>query len=340
MQIDTGIQALFFKTEGGDKVRCGLCPHGCVIAPDSAGRCNVRVNRKGILYSTVWGRPGAISVDPIEKKPLYHFLPGSDTFSIGTAGCNLDCAFCQNHELVCSLPGQMPFISMEPDKLVARARSNNCRSIAFTYNEPTVFAEYMMAVAETAARSELKCIAVTNGYISRNVIRDVYRNIHAANVDLKSFEPSFYREYCKGRLEDVMRAIVEMAELGIHLELTTLIIPDLNDRPEVMRAQAAWIRDSIGMDTPLHLTAFFPTHRMTKLRPTSVQTLEDLAQVASEEGLRHVYVGNTKSRFNNTKCHKCGRVLIEREGLHATAISLTPRGDCPSCGTELAAVLF
>ena len=340
MKFNDARQALFFTSEGGNKVRCGLCPHNCMIAPGCAGRCNVRVNRDGILYSTVWGHPGGINIDPIEKKPLYHFLPGSDAFSIGTAGCNLDCAFCQNHDLVSTLPGNMPFIPLTPETVVSRARANNCKTIAFTYNEPTVFAEYMMEIAQEASTTEQKCVTVTNGFISRRVMRDVYRNIQGANVDLKSFEPSFYKEYCKGRLEDVMLAIIELAELGVHLELTTLIIPDLNDRVDLMHAQAAWIRDSLGMDTPLHLSAFFPSHRLLKIRPTSVDTLETLAEAARDEGLRYVYVGNAKSRFNNTVCRKCGKTLIERQGLTVTATSLTRQGTCPACGTELPAVLF
>jgi pyruvate formate lyase activating enzyme len=198
----------------------------------------------------------------------------------------------------------------------------------------------MMSVAEVASRTEIRCVAVTNGFVTRTVIRDVFRNIQAVNVELKSFEPSFYREYCKGRLEDVMRAIVELAELGLHIELSTLVIPDINDRPDVMRAQAAWIRDSIGMDTPLHLQAFVPTHRMTMIRPTALETLETLARVASDEGLRYVYVEDPASKFHHTRCRKCGRVLIERDGDTATSISLSPEGVCPTCGSEVPAVLY
>jgi pyruvate formate lyase activating enzyme len=280
-----------------------------------------------------------MDVDPVEKKPLYHFLPGSDVFSIGTAGCNLDCNFCQNHALTHSSPDDLPQRVLDPEHIVAAAKANECRSIAFTYNEPTVFAEYMMDVADAAVAAGVHTIAVTNGFITRAAVRDVYRKINAANVDIKSFDGSFYREYCKGSLTAVLNAIVAMADINMHIEITTMVIPGINDTEKLITNEALWIRDNLGMDTPLHLTAFHPAHKLTGSPRTPVSLLEDLAVIARAEGLRYVYVGNAESESNHTWCPKCKRRLVERRGLEMVSMDLTADGTCPGCGAEIPIIL-
>lgn len=335
MNIDGAGQAAFFTSEANGNVRCHLCPHGCVIARGSAGKCNVRMNQDGVLYLTVWGRPAALQIHAIESMPLYHFLPGTETFCIGTAGCTMDCAFCNTSEIVSLLPNDLPFIPLDPEAVVTRARDNGCATISFAFNEPVACAEYMMAVSREAARTELKCVAFTNAFISRPVIRDVFRDIHAANVGIKAFEVTMYRDFCKGRLDDVLRSTLELAELGLHLELTMAVIPGLNDSTRAMQAMAAWIRDSLGMDTPLHLVPFQPSHRLTTIRKPDTQSIDKLAAAARNEGLRHVYGGTPDSAFCDTKCHKCGRVMIHRNGSTFMSIDVPASRKCPDCGTPL-----
>lgn len=327
--------ALFFNQAENNRVHCGLCPHGCVIPEGQVGKCLVRRNSGGVLFTTIWGRPGAMTIDPIEKMPLFHFHPQTDTFAIGTAGCNLDCSFCHVHELAHSMPTDLEQIEMTPEKIVYAAQANKCRSISFTFNEPTVCAEYMMNVSETAARGDLKSVAVTNGFITRSAIREVFRHVGAVSVELKGFDPTFYREQCHGTLTDVLHSIVEMAELGIHVEITTPIIPGMNDSARSIRTEASWIRDSLGMDTPLHLTAFTPAYRLAHVQKTPVALIENLAQVAMGENLRYVYAGGVKSALNNTKCHKCGKVVVERDGFHVKSLKLVSGNLCPACGAHL-----
>lgn len=335
MNIEGAGQASFFNSEANGNVRCHLCPHGCVIARGSAGKCNVRINHDGVLYLSVWGRPAAMRICSVESMPLYHFMPGTDTFCIGTAGCTMDCAFCNTSDIVSSLPSDLPFIGLEPEAVVARAIENGCASISFSFNEPVACAEYMMAVSREAARTELKCVAFTNAYVSRPVMRDVFRDIHAANVGIKSFESAFYRDFCRGRLDDVLRSTLELAELGLHLELTMLVVPGQNDTSRAMQSMAAWIRDSLGMDTPLHLIPFQPAHRLTTIRQANTKSVDALAAIARSEGLRHVYGFTPDSTYRDTKCHKCGRVLIQRNGSTVTSIDVPASKKCPDCGSSL-----
>jgi len=292
------------------------------------------------MVNLVWGRPGAMSVEPVGNLPLYHFLPRADAFCIGTAGCPLDCSFCRTHELARTMPLDMQFMLMPPEKVVFAARENKCRVIAFTFNDPTACAEYMMDVSEAAARADIRTVAVTSGFITRFAIRDVYRHVQAAVVDLKSFDPAFYRDHCRGQLSDVLQAIVEMAELGIHIELVTTIIPGMNDSARSIRSEAAWIRDSLGMDTPLHLNAFTPAYRLSNVRKTTLESLESLAREALGESLRYVYIADQKSPRIHSYCHKCGNRVVGREGGYAKSVDLRSGAVCPACEAQLPFVLW
>jgi len=327
--------ALFFNQAENNRVHCGLCPHGCVIPVGQAGKCVVRRNSEGVLFTTVWGRPGAMSVDRIETHGIFHFQPDTDVFSIGTAGCNLDCSFCPTHELANTRPPDIDYLEMGPEKIWYAAKANKCRVICFDTAEPAVNAEYLMVVSEEAARADLRTVAVTNGFITRSAIRDVFRHIAAVSIELKGFDPTFYREQCRGTLTDVLHAIVEMAELGIHVEIQTPVIPGLNDSARSMRTQASWIRDSLGMDTPLHLTTFKPVHRLVGVAQTPVALMEKLAQVAKAENLRFVYVDGARSDMNNTCCHKCGKIVVERDGSRVKSNRLVSGNLCPACGATL-----
>jgi len=331
--------ASFFNPSENNRVHCTLCPHGCVIPDTKAGDCLIRCNDNGVLYTTVWGRPGEISVGPIEERLLFHYLPGSRVFSMGTPGCNMDCSFCPCHELARSEAPDMVQLEMGPDRIVDAAQSNRCRAIAFAFNEPVVYAEYLMEISAAASRADIRSVAVTNGFITRSAIRDVFRHVSAAIVEIKAFDPTFYREQCRATLTDVLHATVEMAELDIHIELATTIIPGLNDSDRAMRTQASWIRDSLGMDTPLHLKVFKPVYRLANVRETQLNTLERLAEVARAENLRYVYVDGVKSAWNNSRCHRCGSPLIERDGHEISSIRFEADCLCPGCGTALPFVL-
>jgi pyruvate formate lyase activating enzyme len=333
MDNDTLRRARFWNALDDRKVACRLCPRACVIADGARGWCNVRRNVGGTLFSAVHGRAAAAHVDPIEKKPLNHFLPGSRTFSIGTVGCNLDCAWCQNCTLSRGDPDTSRSIDLGPDQVVSLARTHDCASIAFTYNEPTVFAEYAADVADRAHAAGLRTVAVTNGYIAPDACRDLFSRIDAANVDLKAFRDDLYRRHTGGSLQPVLDSLVCMKALGVWIEVTTLIVPGLNDNPGDLAAQTAWIRDHLGRDTPFHLSAFHPDHRMRDRARTPISTLEHARDIATQAGLRFVYLGNVAGSRNDTRCPACGRVVIARDGF-AVRIRLNEDGTCP-CGQPI-----
>ncbi len=327
--------ALFFNQAEYNRVHCTLCPHGCVIPEGQAGKCIVRRNSNGVLFTTTWGRPGALSINPVEDLPLHHFHPGAEAFTVGMPGCNLDCSFCPTHQLAHLRPPDIDFLEMTSEKLLFATQSNKCPMLAFAFTEPAVSAEYVMVATEAAARADIRAVVVTNGFVTRTAIRDVFRHISAASVELMGFDPTFYRDQCRGTLTDVLHTIVELAELGIHVEIQTPVIPGLNDSVRAVRTQASWLRDSLGMDTPLHLTAFRPVNRLAHIPETPVALLESLADVAMGESLRYVYVHGVASKFNNTRCRKCGKVVIERDGSRVKSINLVSGNACPDCGTAL-----
>jgi pyruvate formate lyase activating enzyme len=322
----------------GTNVRCRLCPAACEIPDGGAGRCGARTNRGGALWSRVYGRPRALHVDPIEKKPLFHVLPGTTVLSAGTAGCNLTCSFCQNWGLTRQPSAPRPEDEfVPPARLVETAVAHGCPSIAFTYNEPTILAEYVLDTALLAREAGLKVVTVTNGYIARPALDELYAHVDAANVDLKAFDDGFYRRHCGGALAPVLQALQAMKARGTWLEVTTLVIPGLNDTPEAMAEEAAWLRDHLGPDTPLHLSAFHPDHRMQDRPPTPAATLHDLRLAALAAGLRFVYEGNTPDAAADTPCPCCGIAVLERRWFSVVRDRL-PDGRCEACGAVVPGV--
>ncbi|MBO4492025.1 MAG: AmmeMemoRadiSam system radical SAM enzyme [Lentisphaeria bacterium] len=293
-KLDTEYPARWSESESGGAVRCTLCPRNCRIQPGCAGYCAVRENRDGRLISLVYGKPAAIQNDPIEKKPLFHFLPGTRTFSIGTFGCNLGCLFCQNSSLSRGSARSAEELSFyPPDVLAEAALMHGCKSIAFTYNEPTVWAEYAVDIAKEAKKRGLAVLLVSNGYISRAAAEELYPLIDAANIDVKAFTEDFYRTMCAGSLKPVMDACVFFKkELKRHLELTQLIIPGKNDAEEDINRFLDWTADALGLDTPLHFTAYFPAWRYHESPPTPPALIRKICERAVRRGFRFVHPGN------------------------------------------------
>jgi len=319
-------------------VECLLCPRQCLLANYQRGDCRVRVNVQGKLYTLVFGKACAAHVDPIEKKPLFHFLPGTAIYSIATAGCNLHCKYCQNWEISQTDPEDANNADLAPASVVAEARAAGCVSLAYTYSEPNIFYEYVLAASALGRRAGLKNVLVTAGYINEQPLREMCRITDAANVDLKGITDDFYREICGARLAPVLKALIIYKEEGVWLEVTNLIVPDLNDAPSSLRALARWHRDHLGADTPLHFSRFFPMYKLANLPPTPEATLTMARNVALEEGLNYVYVGNIPGHpGNNTYCPRCRTAVVERRGYEILAYRLD--GDkCMKCGETIAGV--
>jgi pyruvate formate lyase activating enzyme len=321
-------------------VRCDLCAHRCRIPPGRAGICAVRVNEGGELYTLVYGKAITAHVDPMEKKPLYHFLPGSMIFSIATAGCNFHCDFCQNWDIsqMSKGPhGQIAGDDFPPEHVVASAQRTGCRSIAYTYSEPTIFFEYAYDVALAAHKGGLKNVFVTNGYETPETIALMKGVIDAANVDLKAFRDSTYRKVCGARLQPVLEAIRLMHEAGIWVELTTLVVPGQNDSPGELRDIAHFIA-GVSPDMPWHISRFHPDYKMLHVDATPRETLLRAAEIGKKEGLRYIYVGNLPGTgYEDTHCPSCGKVVVRRLGY---SVRSDLRGDtCPHCGARLAMVV-
>lgn len=332
-------EAMLYEKLDGQHVRCALCSHRCRIAPAKRGICGVRENREGTLFSLVYGSVIAASVDPVEKKPLYHLYPGSDSYSIAAVGCNFRCSFCQNHE-ISQMPreeGRIAGREMSPRRVVDEAVDSASKSISYTYTEPTVFFEFARDTACLAREKGLKNIFVTNGFMTQEALEAASPWLDAANVDLKSFRDEFYRQHCGARLEPVLETLRGMKEKGVWVEVTTLVIPTLNDDEGELRDIAAFVR-SLGAEVPWHVSRFFPRYKSQGLSPTPLQTVDRALEIGREAGLRHVYGGNVPgSASDHTYCSACGNLLIERQGYEIRAYSLEgPR--CGRCGTVLAGV--
>ncbi len=316
-------------------VECLLCPRRCKLAPGERGSCLSRVNLDGELVSLVYARPAAVHVDPIEKKPMYHFLPGSRILSLATAGCNLHCLNCQNWQLSQRPPEDMDSYPLPPGRVPGLAVEHGCRSVAFTYSEPVVFIEYSMDTAEACIDRGLYVILVTAAYASPEPWRALCKVAHGANIDLKGFSEGFYERVCDGRLAPILRNIVTARELGLVVELTNLLIPTLNDDPGMIRDMCRWIRKEVGPDTPLHFSRFHPMYKLQDLPPTPEDTLTMAHEIAREEGLEYVYVGNLVGNpWETTRCPGCGTALVERIGYRIVSNHLD-HGRCPKCHTEI-----
>jgi len=331
-------EAMLYEKIAGTRVRCHLCAHHCVISEGKKGVCRVRENRRGFLYTLVYGRTISQNVDPVEKKPLYHFYPGSLAYSIATPGCNFRCQWCQNWQ-ISQMPRERDLIAgreASPEQIVARTLDTGCRNISYTYTEPTVFFEYAYHIALLASLDGLANIFVTNGYMSKAMLESFHPYLDAANVDLKAFRKETYLRYVGAGLQPVLDNLKLMKRLGIWLEVTTLVIPDLNDDPAELRDAARFIARELGADTPWHISRFFPGYKMTDRPPTPIETLHKAREIGLEEGLRYVYLGNVAEE-SNTICHHCGRILIRREG-YWIAENHIREGACPACGTPVAGV--
>ena len=319
-------------------VRCLACAHRCVLRPGRIGICGVRQNRGGSLYTLVYGQVVASKAEPIEKKPFFHFMPGSNAYSIATQGCNFHCAYCQNWQMSqAHREGVVPQSrNVTPEQVVDEAVAAGVRSVAYTYVEPTVFIEFALDSMARAHSAGLRNVFVTNGYETPEAIELIAPYLDAANVDLKAANESFYRRVCGARWEPVRDSIVEMRRRGIWIELTTLVIPGLNDDPAELRAMAEWIATAVGPDTPWHLTRFQPAYRLTDLPPTPAATLVGAAKMAREVGLLHVYIGNAPEVERSvTTCARCGERLIARADFAVTEWRLV-EGRCPRCNHALA----
>lgn len=331
-------EARFWYMEDGLAV-CDLCPRHCKLHPDQVGTCGVREFAGGRLQTIVYGRPAAMHVDPIEKKPLYHFLPGSRILSFGTVGCNMRCRCCQNWSLSCQTDEQGDEF-VEPSAIAVLAEREGCQSVAFTYNDPTVFAEYAIDCAIACHERGIATVTVTAGYIAAKARAALYEHIDAANVDLKCFDDKGYQWLASGaRLGPVLETLEDLVARGVWLEVTTLVIPGFNDDDASMDRQSRWMLEHLGADVPLHLSAFHPDYRLKDRPRTPADTLSRLREVALGQGLRYVYMGNVLSDDGSTTvCSSCGTKLISR-GWHDVRRTVLCKGaTCPSCGTRLAGV--
>ena len=329
-------EALLYEKLADQKVHCYLCNHHCQIGDGKKGGCAVRENRGGTLYTLVYRRLISRNVDPIEKKPMFHFAPGSRSFSIAAVGCNFRCDFCQNYE-ISQMPRDEKRIvgeDVSPEEIVAMAKKTGCRTIAYTYTEPTVYFEYAYDIARLATEGGLKNIFVTNGYMTEEALRTIHPHLHGANVDLKAFTDAFYQKRCGGKLAGVLQSLRVMKELGVWVEITTLIIPGLNDSEEELKSLAQFI-GSLGAETPWHISRFHPMYKMLDRSPTSVQILEKARKIGLDAGLRYVYTGNVPGDIGeDTFCYNCGKRLVDRLGFQVQENKIKG-GKCGHCGSPI-----
>jgi pyruvate formate lyase activating enzyme len=332
------MEAYLYKQVEDKKVKCYLCNHRCVIKEGRRGICGVRENQSGVLETLVYGSVIAQNIDPIEKKPLFHLYPGSLSYSIATVGCNFKCRFCQNADIA-QMPsdrrGMIMGDRVKPAEIVDAAVRHKCKTIAYTYTEPTVYFEFAFDTARLAHERNTLNVFVTNGYMTRETLEKIHPYLDAANVDLKAFNDDFYKTYCGAKLRHVKETLVTMKSLGIFIEVTTLIIPGLNDDHEELTELATFIATSLGPETPWHISRFHPTYRLTDRPPTPVRTLQNAYQIGIDAGLRYVYTGNVPGEENEkTFCYACRKVLVDRWGFHIKN-NVIKDGKCPYCGAVI-----
>ncbi|WP_457620709.1 AmmeMemoRadiSam system radical SAM enzyme, partial [Methanopyrus sp.] len=318
------------------KVRCLVCPRKCVISDGERGFCRVRENRDGELVLLIHGRVSTAVPDPIEKKPLFHYKPGTNVFSLGTVGCNFRCRHCQNWQISQARPEEVPLEEWPPERIVKAARRTGCESVAFTYNEPIIGLEYTVETFEACREEGLGCVYVTNGFATKRTAKMLGEVLDAANVDLKAFTEEFYRDVAEAWLEPVLRTCEVWKDMGVHVELTTLVIPGYNDSEEEAREIARWIRKELGPDTPWHVSRFHPDYKMLDVPPTPVETIEKFVEIGYEEGLYYVYAGNVPGhRYENTYCPECKRPVVIRRGFSVVEMHLTDDFHCKHCDAKL-----
>ena len=325
----------YFTPLGRGEIRCELCPRQCRVSKGERGFCRVRENQDGKYYSLVYGNPCAIHLDPIEKKPFFHVLPSSTSFSVATAGCNFQCKFCQNWEISQAAPEDLFNHDVPPELFVAKAKEIGASSVAYTYVEPTVFYEYMFDIAQLAKKAGLLNVCHSNGFIRGEPLRALCAFLDAANIDLKGFTRMFYRELCAGEMEPVLAALKVLKEEKVHLEITHLVIPTRNDDLSVIREMCLWVKNELGADTPIHFSRFYPLYKLQNLPPTPVSTLEKIRAAAMSAGLEYVYVGNVPGHEGeNTFCPRCKKMIVQRTGFMVRAVNLQG-GKCGFCGKPI-----
>lgn len=330
-------EALLFEQRENNQVSCRLCAHFCVISSGERGRCGVRENRDGCLYSLVYGHTIAHHVDPIEKKPLYHFYPGSRSFSMATPGCNMHCHWCQNAG-ISQVPHDLQFPLgevMSPPQIVAAAQQSDSRSIAYTYTEPTIFFEYSFDTARHAHEAGIANVYVSNGYMSAQMLDMLHPYLDAVNIDLKSFRDPVYRKYAGARLQPVLDNLKRLHDFGIWIEVTTLIIPGINDDPQELTELTEFIATELGVDTPWHVSRFYPQYKLEHLPPTPAATIHKAVEIGQAAGLHYIYVGNL-GVDTDTRCPGCSATLIQRRGYDLKRNRISTAGCCPDCGHVIA----
>lgn len=331
-------EAMYYESLAGNYVRCLLCCHQCRISPGEVGFCRVRMNREGRLYTYAFSNPCAVHTEPIEKEPMYHFLPGTMNISIAIAGCNLRCNFCQNWLITQFSPIESMNYSRSPKDILELATINSCPTINFTYSEPTVFYEYMLQTAKLAKTSGIKNICHSNGLMNEESLRNLCKIVDAICVDLKGFEENFYRDVCSGRLEPVLKNLKIIKQEGIHLEIVNLIIPKLNDNLAVIERMCRWVMDNLGPDVPLHFLKFYPRYRLNDFDATPLETLEKSREIALSCGLSYPYISNIPFHpAKTTYCPQCKNILISREGNEIIKKEIK-NGRCRYCNFKIAGI--
>ncbi len=323
--------ASHWKSLNNNAVQCILCPNECTLEDGDRGICKVRVTNAGKLYTLVYSRLVSMHVDPVEKKPMNHFLPGSMAFSVATAGCNLSCKFCQNWQLSQSYPENLRSIKVSPDELAEKAGSSKSEIIAYTYNEPTVQYEYIIDASRIAKRKGIKSIIISNGYINPGASKDLVKNLDGIKIDFKGFTKKFYREICGGELTAVQKNLETVYSSGKWLETVTLVIPGLNDSEKEIKNMARWVKSNLSKNVPMHFSRFHSMYLIKNIPPTPVKTLERCREIAIAEGIRYAYIGNVPGhKWENTYCHKCGKLVIKRSG-YCSVKNYLNNENCPHC---------
>jgi len=335
--IKTKLSPYFTSLDGGE-IQCDLCPRRCRVPKGKRGFCRVRENREGKYYSLVYGNPCAVHLDPIEKKPFFHVLPASTSFSLATAGCNLQCKFCQNWEISQASPEDVYSHEIPPELVVKKAREMGARSVAYTYVEPTIFYEYMADIGLLVKKAGLLNVYHSNGFINPNPLRNLCKVLDAANIDLKGYTEAFYREMCSGELTPVLETLKILKQEKVHLEITNLVIPTKNDEMSTVKEMCLWVKNELGPDTPIHFSRFYPLYKLRNLPPTPVSTVEKARAVALSSGLEYVYIGNIPGHEGeNTFCPKCKKVIIQRTG-YMIGETHMKGGKCGYCGKPIPGV--
>ncbi|MBD3184465.1 AmmeMemoRadiSam system radical SAM enzyme [Candidatus Poribacteria bacterium] len=331
-------EAMFYEDMGQKEVRCKLCPKECEVGDRERGWCGVRENRDGVYYTLVYGNPCSAYPDPIEKKPFFHFMPGTWAFSIATAGCNLNCKFCQNWEISQSRPEETKNFQLPPADIVATAKDNNCKSIAYTYTEPTVFYEYMLDTSKQARKAGLKSAVISAGYINPEPLEMLCENVDAVKIDLKSLRNKFYNDVCEGELQPVLDTLKILRDSGVWYEIVYLVVPTLNDSEQELKDTAKWVYENLGPDVPLHFSRFYPMYQLRNLPPTDPKKLTDTRKMAMDIGLNYVYIGNVAGdEGESTYCPICGELVIKRVRYFIRQNDLVD-GRCKYCGEEISGI--